>query len=128
MRTHLQGITLLALLLAAVWGAVQLASPALSSALSEDGAVVAESSDDRIDLTADSEPKAPLTDPEKLRLQFNLLRGGFFEYISAVDGYIGPGTRKAMAEAAQAWGLGAPSDRELFDHAELLYADQPFLG
>ena len=72
MRTHLQGITLLALLLAAVWGAVQLASPALSSALGEDGAVVAESSDDRIDLTADSEPEAPLTDPEKLRLQFNL--------------------------------------------------------
>jgi hypothetical protein len=127
MRTHLQGITLLALLLAAVWGAVQLASPALSSALGEDGAVVAESSDDRIDLTADSEPEAPLTDPEKLRLQFNLLRGGFFEDINAVDGYIGPGTRKAMAEAAQAWGLDAPSDRELFDHTELLYADQLFL-
>ena len=128
MRTHIQGFALLAFLLAAIWGAVQLASPALSDALGEDGALQAESGEDTVDLTIDDgPPEEPLTQDELRRLQFNLLRGGFFEDVAAVDGIWGPDTRAKMQEAAQAWGLEEPSDRELFDHAETLFGDQPFL-
>ena len=129
MRTHIQGIALLAFLLAAIWGAVHLASPALSEALGEDGALQADSGDeDTVDLTVDDgPPEEPLTNEELTRLQFNLFRAGFFDDISAVDGIWGPNTREKMADAAQAWGLDEPSDREIYDHAESLYADQPFV-
>ncbi|MDW3217011.1 MAG: hypothetical protein R8F63_00250 [Acidimicrobiales bacterium] len=127
MRTHIQGFALLALLIAAIWGAVRLASPALSEALGEDGALQAESSEDTVDLTTDAVPDAPLSFEEVTRLQFNLLRAGFFEDLGAVDGYLGVNTRAKMAEAATAWGLDEPSDRELYEHAELLYAQQEFL-
>lgn len=127
MRTHIQGFALLALLIAAIWGAARLASPALSEAFGEDGALQAESREDTVDLTTDAVPDAPLSFEEVTRLQFNLLRAGFFEDLSAVDGYLGVNTRAKMGEAALAWGLGDPSDRELYEHAELIYAGQDFL-
>ena len=127
MRTHIQGFALLALLIAAIWGAVQLASPALGDALGEDGALQAESSEDTVDLTTESVPDAPLNFEEIYRLQFNLVRAGFFDDLDAVDGYLGTNTRAKMGEAAIAWGLDEPSDRELYEHAESIYADQPFL-
>ena len=130
MRTHIQGFALLALLIAAIWGVVQLASPALGDAFGEDGALQAESSgddEDTVDLTSGAEPAAPLTFEEIQRLQFNLFRDGFFDSLDAVDGQMGPNTRAAMAAAATAWGLDEPSDRALYEHAESLFADQPFL-
>ncbi|MEM7140902.1 MAG: hypothetical protein AAF548_07685 [Actinomycetota bacterium] len=128
MRIHIQGFLLLGFLLASIWGAVQLASPSLSEALGEEGALQAESREDTVDLALDAPPEEPLTQDELMRLQFNLLRGGFFADLDAVDGVWGPNTREKMAEAAQAWGLDEPSDREIFEHAESLFADQPFLG
>ncbi|GJM38465.1 MAG: hypothetical protein DHS20C19_18320 [Acidimicrobiales bacterium] len=95
--------------------------------MGEDGALQAESSEDTVDLTTDAVPDEPLSFEEITRLQFNLLRAGFFEDLSAVDGYLGVNTRAQMGEAARAWGLSEPSDRELYEHAELIYADQDFL-
>ena len=104
MRTHIQGFTLLALLVAAIWGAIQLASPALSDAFDEDGAVQAESRDeDTVDLTVGAVDDTLEFEDEVKRLQFNLLRAGFFTDLSSVDGDMGPDTRRAMAEAAEAW-------------------------
>lgn len=129
MRTHIQGFALLVFLLAAIWGVVHLASPVLSDAFGENGALVAQSDDDTVDLTVeDGPPEAPLTEEELLRLQFNLFRAGFFDDIAAVDGIWGPDTREKMAEAALAWGLDEPSDRELYEHAEARFAEQPFLA
>lgn len=127
MRIHIQGFALLALLLAAIWGAVQLASPALEDAFGDEGALQAESSEDTVDLTVDAVPDTPLNFEEIFRLQFNLVRAGYFEELDAVDGYLGANTRAKMEEAADDWGLDEPSDRELYEYAESLFADQPFL-
>ena len=119
MRTHLQGIALLGLLVAALWGMTRLAGPALGDALGEDGALQADSGD-VVDLVVGSENlDAPLEGPERERLQFHLVLWGYLDDVSAVDGIIGPGTRAAMAEAATDWGLDEPTDREF-----LVYADE----
>jgi peptidoglycan hydrolase-like protein with peptidoglycan-binding domain len=129
MRTHLQGFALLGLLLAALWGAARLAAPTLSEALGEDGAVVADSGEDHIELTADSEEvDADLTTEEVQRLQFQLLRAGFLTELSDVDGYMGPETAGAIARAAEEWQLVEPTDREVLVYADELLADTPFLG
>ena len=119
MRTHLQGIALLGLLVLALWGLTRLAAPALSEAFGEDGAVQADSGD-VVDLVVGGETlDAPLDDEERARLQFHLVVWGYLGDISAVDGIIGPGTRAAMADAASDWGLDEPTDREF-----LVYADE----
>ena len=127
MRTHLQGIALLGFLVAALWGVARLASPTLREAFGEDGAVVAQSGEDTVDLVRDTVADTPLTPEQLTRLQFNLLRAGFLEELAQVDGTWGPTTRGAMEQAAQAWGLDRPSDREMFDHADELFRDKPFL-
>jgi hypothetical protein len=119
MRTHLQGFALLGLLVLALWGLTRLASPALSEAFGEDGAIQADSGD-VVDLVVGGETlDAPLDDDERARLQFHLVVWGYLGDISEVDGIIGPGTRAAMAEAASDWGLDEPTDREF-----LIYADE----
>ncbi len=128
MRTHLQGIALLGLLVAALWGMTKLASPALGDAFGEDGALQAESGD-VVDLVVGSETlDAPLEFEEAKRLQFHLLVGGFLDDISQVDGAIGPQTRAAMAEAADEWELDNPSDRELLVFADEQDAEAPLFG
>ncbi len=123
MRTHLQGIALLGLLVAALWGMTRLASPALSEAFGEDGALQAESRD-VVDLVVGGETlDAPLDDEERARLQFHLVVGGFLDDPSQVDGIIGAQTRAAMAEAAAVWGLEDPTDR-----AFLTFADEQSAG
>jgi hypothetical protein len=123
MRTHLQGIALLGLLVAALWGMTRLASPALSEAFGEDGALQAESRD-VVDLVVGGETlDAPLDDEERARLQFHLVVGGFLDDPSQVDGIIGAQTRAAMAEAAAEWGLEDPTDR-----AFLIFADEQSAG
>ncbi len=123
MRTHLQGIALLGLLVAALWGMTRLASPALSEAFGEDGALQAESRD-VVDLVVGGETlDAALDDEERARLQFHLVVGGFLDDPSQVDGIIGAQTRAAMAEAAAEWGLEDPTDREF-----LTFADEQSAG
>lgn len=127
MRTHLQGIALLGLLVAALWGMTRLASPALSEAFGDDGALQADSGD-VVDLVVESETlDAPLNDEERARLQFHLLVGGFLNDISEVDGIIGTQTREAMAAAAQEWGLEDPTDREFLIYADEQSADTSLL-
>ncbi len=125
MRTHFQGFALLILLVAAIWGAARLASPTLSDAFGEDGAVNAES-EDRVNLVVDSEDSAPLTAAERERLQFQLLRGGFLENPADVDGIFGDKTRDAIQTAADAWGLESPSYRQVLDHADELFTGTLF--
>ena len=128
MRTHLQGIALLGLLASALWGMTRLAPPALSQAFSDDGAAV-EDSGDVVDLVVDDEAlNAPLDDDERARLQFHLVLEGFLDDVSQVDGIIGNRTRVAIAEAAAAWGLDEPSDREFLTFADARSDDTSLFG
>jgi hypothetical protein len=129
MRTHFQGIAILGLLLVSLWGATKLASPALSEAFGEDGAVNAESIEDRVNLVVNRATlDAELNNEELERLQFQLLRAGFLESIADVDGYHGKNTAAAIQAAAEEWGILEPTDRRVLEHADELYADAPFVG
>jgi hypothetical protein len=128
MRTHLQGIALLSLLVVALWGMTKLASPALNDAFGEDGALHAESAD-VVDLVVGSETlDASLDDDERARLQFHLVVDGFLADPSQVDGIIGANTRAAIAAAADAWGLDDPTDREFLTFADQRSADTPLFS
>ncbi len=127
MRTHIQGFALLGLLLVALWGMTKLAAPTLSEAFGENGAVVAESAEDHVELTIDAETvEAELTDEELVRLQFQLALAGFLDVTTDVDGTWGPVTRGAIADAAEQWGLDDPTDREILDYTDELFADRAF--
>lgn len=126
MRTHLQGIAILALVVAALWGLTQLAAPALDG---DGSAVTAESREDRVDLTVGEEPADdPLTADEVTDLQFGLYVEGFLESADDVDGILGPGTRAAMDAAAERWDMVDATDRQMFDHVSALLADNPFFS
>jgi hypothetical protein len=127
MRTHLQGIALLGLLAAALWGMTRLAAPALSQAFGDDGALVADGGD-VVDLVVDEIPEEPLDDEERARLQFHLVLEGFLDDVSQVDGIIGERTRSAIAEAAAAWGLDDPTDREFLTFADERSDGAPLFG
>ncbi|MEZ5247266.1 MAG: hypothetical protein R2707_19425 [Acidimicrobiales bacterium] len=127
MRTHLQGIALLGLLVAALWGMTRLASPTLSRAFGDDGAVLADGGD-VVDLVVDDVPELPLDDEERARLQFHLVLEGFLDDVSQVDGIIGDRTRAAIAEAAAAWGLDDPTDREFLTFADERSDGTPLFG
>lgn len=127
MRTHIQGVFLLCLLAAALWGMTRLASPALTEAFGEDGALRADSGEDLIELTVDGNRiDEPLTGDEMTRLQFLLLLGGYLTRQSDVDGVPGPTTEAAIAAAAAEWDLVEPTDRQVLIHADEFYADVPF--
>ena len=124
MRNHIQGVVLLLILAAALWGTAKLAGPAFSDAIGDDGAVVAESTEDTVDLaTADDgvEPDLPLTAADIFTIQWQLAVEGFLDLDSDLDGLMGPDTRDAMTEAKTAYGIPFASDRDLMAHlAELL--------
>ena len=126
MRTHLQGIALLGLLVLALLGPDPAwPPPTLSEAFGDDGAVQADSGD-VVDLVVGGATlDAPLDDDERARLQFHLVIWGYLDDIADVDGIIGPGTRAAMAEAASDWGLDEPTDREFLIHADEHPIDTP---
>jgi hypothetical protein len=130
MRNHFQGIFLLGLLLAALWGMTRLASPTLSDAFGEDGAVMADSGDeDTIELTVEAGTGDAELDSEELaRLQFELLLGGFLTEQSDIDGLMGDQTRAAIEAAAEKWGLTNPTDREVLLHGDGLYEDNLFFA
>lgn len=126
MRMHVQGIGILALVLAALWGLTQLAAPALRG---DGSAVTAQSREDRVDLTVGEEPADdPLTGDEVVDLQFGLYVEGFLDSADDVDGILGPGTRAAMDEAAVRWDMAGATDRELLDHVSALLAANPFFS
>lgn len=128
MRNHVQGVALLGLLVATLWGLTKIAGPALGDAFGEEGALQAESGD-VVDLVVDAETvEAPLDDEERARLQFHLVLGGYLDDISQVDGIIGPGTRAAMAAAAADWGLDDPTDRAFLTYADEQSDGEPLFG
>lgn len=126
MRNHIQGVALLILLMAALWGTVRLAGPVLSGAFGDEGAVQARVAEDRVDLsTDDAEPEEPLSPEEVFTIQWRLAAEGFLDVETDLDGIMGPRTRAAMQEAKTAFGLGAVSDRALLEHLEPAGSD-PF--
>ena len=127
MRTHIQGLVLLLLLAVTIWGTAKLAGPALGDAFGDEGAVVAESSTDEVDLSlgADSVPDTPLDDIEVGTVQWLLVLQGFLAGPDDIDGILGTGTRQAMQEAKGAFGFPGGSDRALLEYLEQNTAD-PF--
>lgn len=124
MRNHIQGVALLVLLMAALWGTVRLAGPVLSEAFGDEGAVQARVAEDRVDLAIEAaEPAKPLTDEEVFTIQWLLAVHGFLDVETDLDGLMGPTTRGAMHDAKAAFGLGAVGDRVLFDHLESVTPD-----
>lgn len=120
MRTHIQGLALLLLLAVTIWGTAQLAGPALGDAFGDDGAVVAESAEDEVDLSLgiDDQPDEALTETEVGTTQWLLHLQGFLDSPDDIDGILGPGTRQAMQEAKGAYGFPQASDRTLLEHLE----------
>ncbi|RMH87211.1 MAG: hypothetical protein D6683_00220 [Actinomyces sp.] len=116
MRTHIQGVVVLVAVLAALWGTVRLAGPAVSDALSGQGAVAATPADDVVDLaTGTAEPAdEPLTADEFVQLQGGLLFAGYDP--GPVDGIMGPSTRAAIDAARADLGLDDDaSDRDVLE-------------
>jgi hypothetical protein len=128
MRTHLQGFLIIGLVAVALLGLTRLASPALSEAFGDEGAVRAESFDEElVELTLAGDPiDDELTNEEVTRLQFQLLLAGFLEHESDVDGVLGPTTETAAEQAAEEWALADARLRTVLTHADELYADHPF--
>jgi len=123
MRTHIQGVALLLILAVALWGAVTLAGPALGDAFGDDGAVVAESAEDVVDLATgetDVEPELPLTPEDIFTIQWQLALEGFLDLEEDLDSLMGPTTRAAMTEAKLAYGLAQASDRQLMERLALI--------
>lgn len=134
MRHHLQGAILLAAAVAALWGTTKLAAPVVSDALKgEDGALVAESPEDVVELSAavtagddvtSTVVAAPLTAQEIVELQSLLADAGYDP--GGFDGILGPRTRAAMAEASEALSLPpGSSDRALLERLLQPIADPP---
>ncbi len=118
MRNHIQGVVLLLILAAALWASSKLAVPALSDAFGDNGAVVAESNEDVVDLSTGSEsvqPETPLTPEDVFTIQWHLALGGFLE-AEDIDGILGKDTRNAMTAAKAAFGIPLASDRNLMAH------------
>lgn len=126
MRTHIQGLALLLILAAVLWGTAELAGPALGDAFGDDGALVAESPEDEVDLSAgfDEEPDE-LTDIEVGTVQWLLWLQGFLESEADIDGVLGNDTRRAMQDAKGAFDFAGASDRALLEYLEA-NTDVPF--
>ena len=112
MRLHIQGISLLIVLLLAFWATTRWAGPIVSDALSgEESALRAETAE-----VAGPEDEAalppPLTSEEVLELQAALTEAGYD--VGAIDGLVGPATRAAVGLAIADRGLPTgTTDREL---------------
>ena len=127
MRTHFQGVALLLFLTVTLWGVAKMAGPALGDAFGDEGAVVAESAEDEVDLSlgTDDEPDEPLDEVEIGTMQWLLVLQGFLASDDDIDGLMGPTTREAMQAAKEAFGLPAGSDRALLTYLEE-HTEDPF--
>lgn len=125
MRNHIQGAVLLVLLAAALWGTTRLAGPILGDAFGDDGAVQAQSAEDRVELSsvADDRFDEPLTSEEVFTIQWQLGLEGFLDVETDLDGLMGPTTRRAMQDAKVAYGMTQASDRALLEHLDELFAE-----
>ena len=117
LRVHLQGASLLIVLLLVLWAVLDWAGTVISSALSgHDGAIVAKAlveSDDSSRDDTDDDPDEPLDGDEIAELQAALVRFGYEP--GPVDGILGDLTRIAIEGAKADLGLPAASDRRLIE-------------
>lgn len=120
MRSHIQGLFVLLGVAIAVLVLARIATPVLSDAFGEDGAIVAESADADDDVAdASVEVDLALTGEEVARLQGSLIDLGFDP--GPVDGILGNGTRSAIDAAIVEYQLAtSASDREVFDYVTSL--------
>ena len=122
MSTHVQGVALLILLAAALWGAAKLAGPVFEEALGDEGAIIARSPDDESDNLRVGEflenAEAPLTFDELSTLQWLLGVEGFLDPDSDVDGLLGPITETAITRAKATFAIPTASDRVLLSLLE----------
>lgn len=116
MRNHVQGIGLLLVLAAAIWGTARFAAPAVGDAFGEDGAVRAQSADEFEDVIDLSVADAELTSDEVVALQLYLSFEGYDT--RGIDGLLGDGTRTAIGLAMADYEL--PSDASNRDLLEFL--------
>ena len=120
MRSHIQGLFVLLGVAIAVLVLARIATPVLSDAFGEDGAIVAESADADDDVAdASVEVDLALTGEEVARLQANLTDLGFDP--GPVDGILGNGTRSAINEAIVEYQLEiTASDRKVLEYTQSL--------
>ncbi|MCY3850724.1 MAG: hypothetical protein OXF75_07995 [Acidimicrobiaceae bacterium] len=122
MDTHIRGVALLILLVAALWGAVKLAGPVFDEAFGDEGAIIARSPDDDSDSLrigeAPENTEAPLTFDEISTLQWLLGVEGFLDPDSDVDGLLGPITEAAIVRAKATFAIPTASDRILLSLLE----------
>ncbi len=122
MDTHIRGVALLILLVAALWGAAKLAGPVFDEALGDEGAIIARSPDEASDsLRIGGIPEnaeAPLTFDELSTLQWLLGVEGFLDPDSDVDGLLGPITEAAINRAKATFAIPTASHRVLLSLLE----------
>ncbi len=122
MDTHIQGVALLILLVAALWGAARLAGPVFDEALGDEGAIIARSPDEDSDSLRIGEipenAEAPLTFDEVNTLQWLLGVEGFLDPDSDVDGLLGPITEAAITRAKATFAIPTASHRVLLSLLE----------
>ena len=122
METHVRGAALLILLAAALWGAARLASPVLSEALGNEGAIIARSPAVEVDTAGVEAPpqtaEAPLTFDEVRTLQWLLGVEGFLDPDVDVDGLMGPITEDAATRAKATFAIPTASVRVLLSLLE----------
>ena len=122
MDTHIQGVALLILLVAALWGAARLAGPVFDEALGDEGAIIARSPDEDSDSLRIGEipenAEAPLTFDEVSTLQWLLGVEGFLDPDSDVDGLLGPITEEAITRAKATFAIPTASQRVLLSLLE----------
>ncbi len=128
MSTHIQGVTILILVVAALWGAMRLVGPAISEALGDEGAIIARSVDENNlvepDDTTQQDNDSPLTTDEISTLQWLLAVEGFLDPETDVDGLLGPKTSEAITNAKATFGIPTANDRVLISLLEGRNADQ----
>ena len=122
MDTHIRGVALLILLVAALWGAAKLAGPVFDEALGDEGAIIARSPDEAGDSLRIGESledvEAPLTFDELSTLQWLLGVEGFLDPDSDVDGLLGPITEAAITRAKATFAIPTASHRVLLSLLE----------
>ena len=122
MDTHIRGVALLILLVAALWGAAKLAGPVFDEALGDEGAIIARSPDEDSDSLRIGEiaenAEAPLTFDELSTLQWLLGVEGFLDPDSDVDGLLGPITEAAITRAKATFAIPTASHRVLLSLLE----------
>ncbi|MCQ3813910.1 MAG: hypothetical protein KTU85_05760 [Acidimicrobiia bacterium] len=122
MGSHIQGVAILILVVAALWGLARLAGPVLAEALGEQGAIIAKSPEETNEpLERDAAleaSEAPLTVDEITNLQWLLAVEGYLNAKTDVDGLLGPVTEAAITEAKATLAIPTANHRVLLSLLE----------